>query len=104
MINKNILFVCSLAEVRSPCAASFVDGSKYAGTSTASDVVLSKASIDWADSILCMEKIHKEELLERFPFAVTKEIFVLDIPADYSECDEDLKEILKRRLSKFDII
>lgn len=85
-----ILFICGKARARSPTAAQiFADWpgiqTDFAGLSNDADDALSADQIDWADSILVMERRHAARLNDRFrPFLRGKRVIVLDIRDRYT--------------------
>ena len=99
-----LLFVCILNLQRSPTAESLFDNNeKYeaesVGISELASKKISKSSVRWADIIFCMENIHKEFILEKFPKeAKGKKIIVLDIPDIYFRNDPELRGILAEKL------
>jgi len=99
---ENLLFICSGAIDRSPCAASLFDDSKthearFAGVGPLTETPVTKELIDWADKIFVMENEHKKLLLERFP-DIDKEIVVLDVSNDFLRYDLELERILRHKL------
>jgi len=102
----NLLFICSGAIDRSPCAASLFDDSKYysakyAGIGPLTENPVTKELIEWSDKIFVMEFEHKVMLFEQFSEAREKEIDVLGISNDYLRFDLKLEKILKKKLNKF---
>jgi predicted protein tyrosine phosphatase len=104
MTYKNILFVCSGAIDRSPCASSLVKNSKFAGVSPLTENPVSEELISWSDLIVCMEHFHKAELYEQVPLSKEKEIIVLNVPNDYLRYDPELEKVLKNKLKDFGLV
>lgn len=96
---KNLLFICSGAIDRSPCAASLIPGSKFAGIGPLTETPVTKELIDWAEEIFVMEFWHKEELLKQFP--EVGEIIVLNVSNDFLRYDPELERILRERLKGY---
>jgi predicted protein tyrosine phosphatase len=99
---KNLLFVCSKNQWRSPTAEKlFRNSSDYAarsaGTSDKARVKLSQKHLEWADIVLVMERRHKQIIEEKYPF-FDKEMIVLDIPDEYKQDDPELIDLLKDKL------
>ena len=99
-MKTKLLFICSGAIDRSPCAASLIPGSKFAGVGPLTETSVTKELIDWADKIFVMEFDHKVELIKRFNEARSKDIEILDVPNDYLRFDPELEKILKDKLKK----
>jgi len=93
---KNILFICSGAIDRSPCAASLIPGSKFAGIGPLTEAPVTKELIDWADKIFVMESWHKEELLKQF--SKGEEVIVLNVSNDFLRYDPKLEKVLREKL------
>jgi predicted protein tyrosine phosphatase len=103
--NKNLLFICSRNQWRSPTAEEIWRkhsgvNTRSAGTSPKAKKTVSSADIRWADIIFVMEKKHKNRLLAEFTRMLDhKFIHVLDIPDEYQYMDSDLIEELEARVS-----
>ena len=98
---KNILFICSGAIDRSPCAASLIPGSKFAGVGPLTETPVTKELIDWADLIICMGQEHKVSLFEQFSDARKKNVEVLNVGNDYLRYDPELENVLREKLKKW---
>jgi predicted protein tyrosine phosphatase len=98
---KNILFVCSRNQWRSPTAENIYKSNsafnvRSAGTELSARIKVTAKLIEWADIIFTMEKKHKQRLIENFPVQVGgKTIIVLDIPDEYQFMDHELVEMIK---------
>jgi predicted protein tyrosine phosphatase len=57
--------------------------------------------VDWADVILCMEDLHRDEVLRQFPSAVRKRIVVLDVADVYYRDDPRLVLALRAKLGEW---
>lgn len=100
---KNLLFVCTANQQRSPTAESlFDDDSRYearsCGTQARSRTGCSADLIGWADVIFCMEEAHKKNLLRRFPDEASGKIRVLGIPDIFLRGDPELVSLLREKL------
>jgi len=102
---KNVLFICSRNQWRSPTAEKVwrkhPDISvRSAGTSPNARKTVSPADIRWADVIVVMEQKHKNRLVAEFTRLLDhKPIHVLEIPDEYKYMDQELVEILKESVS-----
>lgn len=98
---KNLLFICSRNQWRSPTAEEIWRKSsnykaKSAGTSPKAKNTVSSADVRWADIIFVMEKKHKNRLLAEFTRLLEhKPIHILDIPDEYQYMDQELIEELE---------
>ena len=105
---KHLLFVCTSAMDRSPCAANLFRSSKeyeakFAGISPGAEVALTKEAIVWADIIFTMEPEHQRYVLKSFKQEIKaglKEVILLDIGNDFNRYDEELEEELRNKLVK----
>ncbi len=106
IMKKHLLFVCTSAQDRSPCAANLFKNSdkyeaKFAGISPGSEVSLTKETITWADIIFTMEPMHQAYILERFRkeiWAGKKKVILLDVNNNFKRYDRALEEILVTKL------
>ena len=72
---------------------------KSAGTDKSANTVLSHELLNWADSIVVMEKNHRNFIRKHFPEIYgTKKIVCLYIPDDYDYMQKELIEILKDKV------
>ncbi|WAC43761.1 phosphotyrosine protein phosphatase [Pseudomonas sp. SL4(2022)] len=98
---KNVLFICSRNQWRSPTAETVwrkhPDISvRSAGTSPNARKTVGPADIRWADVIIVMEQKHKNRLVAEFTRLLDhKPIHVLEIPDEYKYMDPELVEILE---------
>lgn len=100
MNDKNLLFICSRNQWRSPTAEKVFSqegfSARSAGTSPNAKKTVSVKDIEWSDHIFVMEKKHKQRLVAKFTRLLDyKTITVLDIPDDYQFMDPELIETLK---------
>ncbi len=107
-MKTHLLFICTANQQRSPTAEYLFESheqyeAKSAGTHPLAEVQVRSYSIEWADIIFCMEENHKQFLLANFPLAKKKKIIVLDVPNIFYKNDLNLKQILKKKLSKNNI-
>jgi predicted protein tyrosine phosphatase len=100
--SRNILFICSRNQWRSPTAEQIFRRHpglqvRSAGTSQSARKKVSAADVAWADVIFVMESHHKSRLKADLGDALQgKIIHVLDIPDDYPYMDPGLVEELQR--------
>lgn len=93
---KNLLFVCSRNQWRSPTAENIYRNHpsvnvRSGGTSSSARRKVTGGDIQWADIIFVMETEHKTRLQSKFrSLLVGKIIHVLDIPDEYRYMDEQL--------------
>ncbi|ABC27331.1 predicted protein tyrosine phosphatase [Hahella chejuensis KCTC 2396] len=98
---RNILFVCSRNQWRSPTAEQVWRrhpelSVRSAGTSPKARKTIGPADLRWADVILVMEDKHKHRLMADYGRLLQhKQVHVLDIPDDYQYMDPELVEILQ---------
>jgi predicted protein tyrosine phosphatase len=104
-MKENLLFICSRNQWRSPTAELLFKNhdfyvAKSAGTSEKARIRLSEKLIRWADTILVMERRHKEIIRARYDSSLAgKRVIVLDIEDNYQFNDAQLIEILKDKLA-----
>ncbi len=98
---KNLLFICSRNQWRSPTAETIWRkhpdfNVKSAGTSPRAKKTVSSADIRWADMIFVMEQKHKSRLKAEFTRMLDhKPVHVLDIPDEYQYMDPELIQELE---------
>jgi predicted protein tyrosine phosphatase len=98
---KNLLFICSRNQWRSPTAETLWRkhthfNARSAGTSPKARKTVSTADIRWADVIFAMESKHKSRLKAEFTRLLDhKPIHVLDIPDNYQYMDPELVQELE---------
>jgi len=99
---RNVLFICSRNQWRSPTAEQLwrrhpLVSARSAGTSPNARHRVSVDDIEWADVILVMEEKHKSRLAAEFSRLLAhKPVHVLDIPDEYKYMDPELIEELQR--------
>ncbi|EOD77786.1 putative protein tyrosine phosphatase [Grimontia indica] len=102
---KNLLFVCSRNQWRSPTGEEVWRrqpgfNARSAGTSPKARKTVSVADIRWADVVFVMEKKHKNRLTAEFsPLLEHKPLHVLDIPDDYQYMDPELVEEIEQKVA-----
>ncbi|MEZ5590561.1 MAG: phosphotyrosine protein phosphatase [Gammaproteobacteria bacterium] len=102
---KNLLFICSRNQWRSPTAEEMWKknpnfNARSAGTSPKARKTVSPADIRWADIIFVMEKKHKNRVIAEFTRMLDhKPIHVLDIPDEYSYMAPELISELETRVN-----
>jgi predicted protein tyrosine phosphatase len=101
---QKILFVCTVNRMRSATAQKIYENDprfevKSAGTAKDANTQLSLELLNWADSIVVMEKKHRNYIHKKFPeiYAV-KKIVCLYIPDEFRYMQPDLIYILKERM------
>jgi len=71
---------------------------KSAGTDANASVVLTNELLNWADSVVVMEKYHRNTIRKNFPdMYQQKPIVCLYIPDDYDFMQPELIELLKTK-------
>jgi predicted protein tyrosine phosphatase len=102
---RNVLFICSKNQWRSPTAETVWRkhpelSVRSAGTSSTARRKVSVDDIRWADVIFVMEEKHKSRLLAEFTTTVErKPLHVLDIPDEYKYMDPELVEQLREAVA-----
>lgn len=102
---RNILFVCSRNQWRSPTAEQIWRehpdlAVRSAGTSPSARHQVNARDIQWADAILVMEHKHKSRLQAQFARLLEQRaIHVLDIPDEYRYMNPGLVQELKQIVS-----
>ena len=72
---------------------------KSAGTDKTADTVISLDLLTWADTVIVMEKHHRNFIRQKFPdIYKTKKIVCLYIPDDYAFMQTELIYILKEKV------
>jgi len=103
-----LLFVCTINRMRSATAQKIYENDyrfevKSAGTDKTANTVLSEEILNWADSIVVMEKHHRNYIRKYFPeIYKKKKIVCLYIPDIYSYMQPELIEILKIKIEDVD--
>lgn len=104
---KNLLFICSRNQWRSPTAETIWRKHpdfkvRSAGTSPRARKTVSSADIRWADVIFVMESKHKDRLKATFTRMLHyKSIHVLDIPDEYKYMDAELIQELEAAVTPY---
>ncbi|MCF2856671.1 phosphotyrosine protein phosphatase [Pseudoalteromonas sp. SMS1] len=98
---RNILFICSRNQWRSPTGEQVWKhhpalNVRSAGTSQKAKKTVKVHDIQWAEIIFVMEEKHKRRLKSQFTRVTThKDIRVLDVPDEYQFMDHALIQIFK---------
>jgi predicted protein tyrosine phosphatase len=98
---RNVLFVCSRNQWRSPTAERVfrrhpLMSTRSAGTSPNARRTISEDDLRWADVVMVMENKHRDRIVAAFPRLFEYlPIHVLDIPDEYREMDPELVELLE---------
>lgn len=96
-----ILFVCTINRMRSATAHRLYENDvrfevKSAGTAPDAKVVLNLDLLNWADSIVVMEKYHRNIIRKLYPnIYLSKKIVCLYIPDEFDYMQEELIVLLK---------
>ena len=99
-----LLFVCTVNRMRSATAHKIYENDKRfevksAGTDKSANTVISNEILSWADSIVVMEKHHRNFIRQKFPEVYKhKKIACLYIPDDYDYMQTELIGILKDKV------
>ncbi len=86
---RRILFVCTVNRMRSITAEKIYQRDERfivssAGTDKTADTILTREILDWADTIVVMEKHHRNFIREHFPeIYESKKIVCLYIPDEF---------------------
>jgi predicted protein tyrosine phosphatase len=102
----NLLFVCSENRLRSPTAEAVFDeyegiNAIGAGTNSDAETTVSGDLIEWADTILVMEKTHRNKVSKKFKDLLKgKKLVCLDIPDNYECMQPELVKILKVKVPR----
>lgn len=103
---RNVLFICSRNQWRSPTAEKIWSehprlATRSAGTSPNARRKVSVEDIRWADVIMVMEEKHKSRLIAEFTRLVEhKPIHVLEIPDEFQFMDPELIVRLKAAVER----
>ena len=104
IVKLKLLFVCTVNRMRSATAHKIYENDmrfevKSAGTDTSANTVLSVELLNWADSIVVMEKHHRNFIRQKYPeIYKTKKIVCLYIPDDYDYMQTELISIMKDKV------
>ncbi len=99
---RNILFICSRNQWRSPTAEQIwrshpLLSVRSAGTSPSARRKVSVSDIRWAEIMFVMEEKHRSRLTAEFTRLLeNKPIHVLDIPDEYKYMDPELVQLLEQ--------
>lgn len=102
---KNILFVCSRNQLRSPTAEQIFSSRPdievlSAGTDHDADTPLTPDLVEWADVIFVMERKHRTKLQSRFKSSLkSARVICLDIPDRYEFMDPELIRMLEAKVT-----
>lgn len=98
-----ILFVCSMARLRSKTAAHMRHGINvavdYAGTDNDADKHVTQDMMEWADHIVCMEMRHRSKLRRKFK-GYSHKMVVFNIPDVYDYMDDTLVNLLRGKVER----
>ena len=100
-----ILFVCTVNKMRSATAHEiFKNDSRFevnsAGTDNSATTVISNDLLDWSDSIIVMEKHHRNFIRKKYPeIYKKKKIVCLFISDEYDFMDKELISTLEYKVN-----
>jgi len=99
----NILFVCTAGQQRSPTGAELYETKGYntdfAGIHGMSGRALTEDKMQWADTIVAMEEMHRQYIVQNYPEqADENEINVLNIPDVYYRNDPELQHRIQNSM------
>lgn len=105
---KKVLTVCSAGLLRSPTAALVLSQEPFNYNTRSAGVIADYALIvvddvlaTWADEIVCMTKEHERELKKKLEkWKITKPVYCLNIPDNFSYRDAELMSIIKTNYEK----
>lgn len=95
-----VLFICNQNKHRSKTAEEvFKRRWKTRSAGLYNECPVTQKDMEWADSIMVMEKEQRKVLAQRFPDVyLKKQILCLDIPDIYQYNQEELKDALKAKV------
>ena len=104
---KNVLFICSQNQLRSPTAERVFSGRRdlevaSAGLNHDSPQPVEPELLAWADVIFVMEKAHLSRLRQRFRRHLDRQrVICLEIPDIYTYMEPALVEILEAKVGRY---
>ncbi len=104
---KNVLFVCSQNELRSPTAERVFSGRRdievaSAGLNHDAPQPVTPELLAWADVIFVMEKTHLSRMRRRFRKHLNRQRLVcLDIPDLYDYMEPALVDLLEAKVPRY---
>ena len=104
---KNILFICSRNQWRSPTGEQVWKNHpalsvRSAGTSPRARRTVNARDVQWADTIFVMEEKHKSRMKAQFTRILSyKDIQILDIPDEYQYMDEELVDLIELSVGSY---
>ena len=104
---KNILFICSRNQWRSPTAEKIYSKDprinvRSVGTSPGAKRTVNAKDITWAELIFVMKHKHKDRLKAQYnKLLLHKKVIVLDIPDEYKYMDEELVGLIKASVEEY---
>jgi predicted protein tyrosine phosphatase len=99
-----LLFVCTVNRMRSATAHKIYESDerfevKSAGTDKAANTVLTSELLEWADTIVVMEKTHRNIIQKNFKdIYKIKRITCLYVPDDYDFMQPELINLLRHSM------
>lgn len=104
---RQLLFICSQNQWRSPTAEALFDqhphyAARSAGTEAGARVRVTAGLLGWADAVFVMEKRHAARLHAKFGEALRgKPLLVLRVPDEYQLGDPRLVALLQAKLRPY---
>jgi predicted protein tyrosine phosphatase len=104
---RRLLFICSQNRLRSPTAevvGQDIEGieATSAGTNNDAEQPVTGDLIEWADTIIVMERHHRSRLMSKFRAQLKdKQLVELGIPDEYEYMQPELVDLLKVRLRRW---
>lgn len=98
-----ILFVCTINRMRSATAhVLYAADTRFevrsAGTDSNAAVPLTRMLLDWADSVVVMERVHRNHIRKHYPdIYECKQVVCLYIPDEYDYMQAELTTLIKAR-------
>mgnify|MGYP006294498889 CR=1 FL=1 len=101
----NILFVCTAGQQRSPTGAELYETKGYntdfAGIHGMSNRALTEEKLEWADTIVAMEEMHRQYIVQNYSEQVeNNDINVLHIPDVYYQNDPELQHRIQNGMEE----
>ena len=104
---KNVLFICSQNELRSPTAERVFSGRRdievaSAGLNHDAPQPVTPELLAWADVVFVMEKAHLSRMRRRFRRHLNRQrVVCLDIPDLYDYMEPALVELLEAKVPRY---
>lgn len=105
-LRRNLLFVCTANQQRSPTGEELYKNDPRfevdsAGVATIFGRPVTEQRLRWADLVVCMEQHHENAIRAAFPeLAASKRFYILGIPDVYERMDPELQQEIKTRFER----